>query len=285
MRRKNQKLTLFYKMAHNLTPDYLTSLIPSTVTETSSYNLRNSNDIRTVRARTSQYFSSFLPSTIRELNNLPEEQRNSLTIASFKYQLNQPNSFTPKYYYFGERQAQILHTRLRTKCSSLNHDIFLKNLTDSPLCRCGSIENAEHYLLQCILYRQQRIEMLNTVSQLCHVTLDVLLSGDSSLSIDTNNKYSYQCINLSKTQNDSNTPINLTTLLKVNKIYFLIHKYTYVVISMTGRFSIDYTSSVHVIIGKKPDQQSITKTKWFEIPCPHDLLPHNNPPHFELYSR
>ena len=96
--------------------------------------------------------------------------------------------FHTKYYFFGERQAQILHTRLRTKCSSLNHDIFLKNLTDSPLCRCGSIENAEHYLLQCILYRQQRIEMLNSVSQLCHLTLDVLLSGDSSLSIDTNNK-------------------------------------------------------------------------------------------------
>ena len=95
MKRKNQKLTLFYKMAHNLTPHYLTSLIPSTVTETSSYNLRNSNDIRTVCARTSQHFSFFLPSTIREWNNLLEEQRNSPTIASFKYQLNKPNSFTP----------------------------------------------------------------------------------------------------------------------------------------------------------------------------------------------
>ena len=98
-------------------------------------------------------------------------------------------------------------------------------------------------------------------------------------------KYSYQCINLSQTQNDSNTPSNLTTFLKVNKIYFLTHKYTYVVISMTERFSTDYTSSVHVMIGKKPVQQSITKTKWFEVPCPHDLLPHRNPPHFELYFR
>ena len=34
-RKQNQKLTLFYKMAHNLTPHYLTSLIPSTVNETS----------------------------------------------------------------------------------------------------------------------------------------------------------------------------------------------------------------------------------------------------------
>ena len=98
-------------------------------------------------------------------------------------------------------------------------------------------------------------------------------------------KYSYQCIKLSKTQNDSNTPSNLTTLLKVNTIYFLTHEYTYVVISMTGRFSTDYTSSVHEMIGKKPVQESITKTKWFEVPCPHDLLPHSNPPHFELYFR
>ena len=65
-RRRKQKLALFYKMVHNLTPNYLTSLIPSTVNETSNNNLRNSNDIRTVNARTNQYFSSFLPSTIRE---------------------------------------------------------------------------------------------------------------------------------------------------------------------------------------------------------------------------
>ena len=117
--------------------------------------------------------------------------------------------FPPYYYYFRERQTQILHTRLGIKCSSLNYDTFLKNLADSSLCRCGSIENAEHYLLQCILYRQQRTEMLKSVSQLCHVTLDAFLSGDSSLSIDTNSKtLSFQCIDLLKTQSDSTTPFN-----------------------------------------------------------------------------
>ena len=175
-------------MVHNLTPNYLTSLIPLTVNETSNYNLRNSNDIKTVNARASQYFSSFLPSSIREWNTLPEEQRNATTVTSFKYQLNQPRSSIPKFYYVGERQTQILHTRLRTKCSSLKYYIFLRNLTDFPFCRCGSIENTEHYLLQCRLYQQPRVEMLNSVSQLCHVTLDVLLSGDSSFSIDINSK-------------------------------------------------------------------------------------------------
>ena len=70
VRRKKQKLVLFYKMVNNLTPNYLTSLVPPTVSESSSYNLRNSNDIRTVNARTAQYFSSFLPSTIRAWNTL-----------------------------------------------------------------------------------------------------------------------------------------------------------------------------------------------------------------------
>ena len=47
-RRKKQKLVLFYKMFNSLTPPYLSTLIPSTITETSRYNLRNANDIRTI---------------------------------------------------------------------------------------------------------------------------------------------------------------------------------------------------------------------------------------------
>ena len=82
----------------------------------------------------------------------------------------------------------IPRTRLRTKCSSLNYDIFLRKLTNSPLCRCGNIENAEHYLLHCHLYRQPGNVMLNSISQLCHVSVDVLLFGDCSLSYDTNSK-------------------------------------------------------------------------------------------------
>ena len=175
-------------MVHNLTPSYLTSLIPPTVNETSNYNLRNSNDIRTTNASSVQYYSSFLPSAIGGWNSLPEELRNSATVTSFKNRLNQHTSITPKYYYTGDRHTQILHTRLRTKCSSLNYDIFIRNLNDSPFCRCGNIENGEHFLLQCRFYRLRRLEMLNSVSQLCHVTLDVLLFGDSSLSLETNSQ-------------------------------------------------------------------------------------------------
>ena len=39
-RRNNHKLTLFYKMTHNLTPEYLLSLVPEPISNISSYNLR-----------------------------------------------------------------------------------------------------------------------------------------------------------------------------------------------------------------------------------------------------
>ena len=154
-RRKMQKLVLFYKMVNHLTPLYLSSLIPPTVNETSRYNLRNANNISTINARTNQYFNSFLPSTIRDWN------RNSTSVASFKHTLNQTNISVPKYFYVGDRRPQVLHTRLRTKCSALNYEICLKNLTDTPLCRCGNIENSEHFFLQCRYYHRPKKKTRN----------------------------------------------------------------------------------------------------------------------------
>ena len=71
-RRINHKLILFYKMYNNLTPDYLSSLVPSSVNEVSHYNLRNANDVQTINARTALYFNSFLLSVIRQWINIPD---------------------------------------------------------------------------------------------------------------------------------------------------------------------------------------------------------------------
>ena len=65
LRRYNHQLTLLYKMMHNITPLYLSSLVPQSVSNLSRYNLRNSNDLQTIDARTTQYYNSFLPSSVR----------------------------------------------------------------------------------------------------------------------------------------------------------------------------------------------------------------------------
>ena len=132
-------------MMYNFTPLYLSSLVPETVSNISRYSLRNSNDLQTIAARSSQYYHSFLPSTTRDWNSLSIEAKQSDSVNSFKRFLSKGKSSVPNHYYIGSRRAQILHTRIRTNCSSLNLDLFLKNVTDSPLCRCGSIENAQHF--------------------------------------------------------------------------------------------------------------------------------------------
>ena len=83
-RRKKHKLQLLLKMQNNLSPDYLSSLVPSFVGNFSSYLLRNATDLKIFYVRSQLYYNSFFPSTIRDWNNLPIETRNLTSIASFK---------------------------------------------------------------------------------------------------------------------------------------------------------------------------------------------------------
>ena len=64
-RREKHKRIIFYKMVNGLTPGYLQSLIQPIVQNTTTYNLRNSSNLRNVHARTNLFYNSFIPSTIR----------------------------------------------------------------------------------------------------------------------------------------------------------------------------------------------------------------------------
>ena len=148
-------------MFYNLSPLYLSSLVPPLVQNASRYSLRNTNNVQTVVSHINQYFHSFLPSAIREWNTLSDDIRNVDTVESFKRHINQDMITIPKHFYTGSRQFKILHTRLRTGCSSVNNDLFPKNTMDSPLCACmsGDIENAERYFLKCRRYDEYRLEL------------------------------------------------------------------------------------------------------------------------------
>lgn len=185
-RRRLHKLNIFYKMDHNLSPAYLSNLLPPHVGDMSGYPLRNAENYASVNINTSLYGNSFLPSTIREWNKLPVDLRNAESITSFKRQLDNDHSKIPSYFYYGNRLSQILHTRLRTECSSLNYYLNRRNLVPSPLCVCGVVENNHHFLLICPRYSAIRDDMINTVIRYSNVTLDVLLFGNETLSIEDN---------------------------------------------------------------------------------------------------
>ena len=180
-RRKKHKLLVFYNMVNNLSPNYLSSLVPSTVGNTTTYQLRNAANLHTIRANSQLYYNSFLPSVIRDWNELPDNVRNSPSKMVFKRHLNSNITNPPNFFFVGKRLGQIHHARLRTKCSSLCEHLYSKNILDNPLCVCGAIEDTTHFLLKCNRFSNQRQEMLDTVTHIHTPTLNVLLYGSQEL--------------------------------------------------------------------------------------------------------
>ena len=172
-RRHQHKLCLFFQMNTSVSPNYLSSLIPASVEDSTTYNLRNANHFRHTLSRTQLYNRSFLPSSIRAWNDLSLKVRQSNSIQSFKYQLNKNLKKPPKYYYISKRLSQIQHTILRTDCSSLNH-LLKKNIVDSPHCACGAVETTKHYFFKCQRYNEIRTTMLNELANYCQPDLNIV---------------------------------------------------------------------------------------------------------------
>ena len=185
-RRTKHKLVIFYKIINNLTPNYLQEFVPPLVQDGNPYRLRNSSDIRTIHTNTNLFYNSFYPSTIREWNNLEQEIKDASSVASFKYQLNREtrNRAPPKYYSAGSRKGQILHARLRMQCSSLNADLYRKNIIPSPSCSCGGFESAYHFFYVCPQLTAVRESYLGDV--LRNHTTHQLLCGKPEFTNDEN---------------------------------------------------------------------------------------------------
>ena len=188
-RRRKHKLTLLYKMINGLTPPYLSNLLPPLVGSSNPYPLRNSDNFLTLRTNTALYYDSFLPSTTREWNSLPSTQRNATSLSSFKSSFKSSVLKSPLIYYHGSRKLQILHTRIRTNCSSLNSDLFHKNIIVSPVCApCNMHETSFHYFFQCSRFNVERMNMMTALSTFQPITLELLLFGNNTMSYEDNTK-------------------------------------------------------------------------------------------------
>lgn len=190
-RRTVRKLCLIYKISNNIAPLYLANKLPANVGTNLNYNLRNSHDITQPYTRTSLYANSFFPSSIRLWNNLLAPIRHSNTFPVFKSQLNSHNLKIPKYYEYGQRKLNMLHTRLRYSVSPLNYDMYKVSLVNNSSCICGNpCENVHHFFINCPLYRDIRTDLVNNINDILHCTasldLSLLLYGNSELSAKTN---------------------------------------------------------------------------------------------------
>ena len=187
-RRRKHKLLLYFKMVNGLCPSTLSALVPQSIGSISSHSLRGSRNHRISPCRTELYKRSFLPTVIEEWNKLPIEIRNQNSISCFENYLNR-NKPTPNMLYFiGERNLQVIHTRIRNKCSSLNHDLFRKSIVDSPLCACGEIETSKHFFLYCTNHVNIRNILFNSLSDIGNIDIDALLFGKDDLTYQENEK-------------------------------------------------------------------------------------------------
>ena len=144
-RRKTKKLILMYKIIKHETPRYLNDLLPSLVNDEGNYNLRNNTNYDLPFCRLCSYEMSYFPSTLKLWNDLNTENRNIPTLLQFKSSIRHQPPRIGEYLSAGERKYNIILTRIRHRCSSLNADLFHANIVPYLNCSCGVlVEKAEH---------------------------------------------------------------------------------------------------------------------------------------------
>ena len=185
-RRQYRKLNIFYKMHNKMCPDYLNNCLPPLVSDVSTYELRNSYNYVVPRCRLRASSNSFVPSSVRLWNNLDISIRNSPTISTFKNRIKTLCIKAPEYYGEGPRKLNILHTRLRYQCSSLNADLKRINVINDSKCTCGSpYEDAYHFFIECPLYINQRTNLITSLDE-NNMDIEILLFGNDDYDDKTN---------------------------------------------------------------------------------------------------
>ena len=90
-RRQQHTLIMMHKIINNHAPEYLTSLIPPSVGNRTSYQLRNRGDIQAPPFRVKCHQNSFFPVGIKLWNELDISFKQENTLVSFKSLLHKRN--------------------------------------------------------------------------------------------------------------------------------------------------------------------------------------------------
>ena len=179
-----------YKIIKNETPSYLNVLLPSLVNDVSNYNLRNNTNNDLPFCRLCSYETSYFPSTLKLWNVLNTETCNIPTLLQFKSSIRHQPPRVGEDLSIGGRKYNIILTRIRHRCSSLNADLFHVYIVPYSNYSCGVlVENAEHYLFECTLYNTQRQRLLQTIHQIQTiptVNFDLLTNGSTLHDFETN---------------------------------------------------------------------------------------------------
>ena len=121
-------------------------------------------------------------------NSLPQSLREITNLNSFKRSITERTISVPKLYFSGERKYDILHARLKNKCSNLNHDLCTNHISLTKKCACNAnYETTFHYFFECVNYTNEKMTMMISLHQFSFQTdLKTILFGDSMLTDEQN---------------------------------------------------------------------------------------------------
>ena len=178
-RRQNHQLVMLFKMKNNMTPKYLSDLVPHKIGSRRS-NLRNSNDYIVPFARTEHFRNYFSVIAIKMWNGLSEYAKNLDSLPIFKKYLNDLHGYRSQLLFsLGSHKAKRHHTQIRLGLSGLSQHLFRINIIGDdtcPFCRL-EVETATHYFLRCPMFHDPRARLLASLASL--VPLNLLNDDDA----------------------------------------------------------------------------------------------------------
>jgi hypothetical protein len=163
---KHLSLNHFHKIITNNTRPLIRECIPP---PNPRAELSRSNKIYDKYQVTSKDLeNSFFPRTANLWSELPREVTRIEKHEKFKVALNV--HFKPrvcKVFNYGHKYSNMLHTQLRLGRSQLNEHLHKLGLSETKGCLCGApSEDTMHYLLDCFLYENDRMELFDSLDGL-----------------------------------------------------------------------------------------------------------------------
>ena len=165
-----------------------------------------------IRCRSKKFRNSFYPDAVELWNNLDDKIRNLPTLSQFKtslLKLIRPDK--KEIFDVSDLIGMRWLFQLRVGLSQLREHKKRHNFIDTPsnICECATnIESTKHFLLECPLYIESRIVLMNSINTLLiskgfeNITNDqsvqFLLYGEESLLHKENQLLLNSTINLIK---------------------------------------------------------------------------------------
>jgi hypothetical protein len=87
------------------------------------------------------------------------------TFSKFKKNIQPIQIPVASFYNIGDRKTNIIHTKLRHRCSGLNADLYRVNLKNDPRCVCGHLFEVVYVViyLRMLFIFFLNVDFINTI--------------------------------------------------------------------------------------------------------------------------